>query len=240
MPRRIEDFRGLKQASRVRLLHAVQRIPGRRLHELAEEAGLHINTAREHLHVLEDEGLISSYPVSTGTRGRPPVVFEPVGRAEMNPRADRRAAQAQAQGDLLRRIDPSLDRSDALGADAQHQLDALYSHLDDVGLEPEFADDNLDIAMQPCNFHELIDENGSVVCDVHAKLIRDQLRQVPGPLRMSELHPFVTEHRCRLVLEQREGAPAADDPPPPAMQVTDAPTSGYRPTVRRVEGEAAA
>ena len=230
MPRRIEDYRGLKQASRVKLLHAVQQRPGRRLHELAEEVGLHVNTAREHLHVLEDEGLVSSRPVSTGVRGRPPVVFDPVRRASMNPRADRRAVRAQAQGDLLRRIDPSLDRSASLGPEGQHQLDTLYSHLEDVGLEPELDRDSLDIAMHPCNFHELLDENGEVVCDVHAKLIRDQLRLVPGPLRMGELRPFVTEHRCRLTLERRERTATAS---------RDA--GGFRPTGRRTaNGDAGA
>lgn len=250
MPRRIEDFRGLTQASRLKLLHAVQRKPGRRLHELAEEAGIHVNTAREHLHVLEDEGFIVSRTLSTGSRGRPPVVFEPVRRAAENPHADRRAAHAQEQGDLLRRIDPSLDRSAALGVEGQHQLDALYSHLDDAGLEPELDDESLDITMQPCNYPELIDENGAVVCAVHAKLVRDQLRQVPGPLRMRALVPFVTDHACRLLLERRAGegtgestgesdgaGPGGDGS---AATGPDEPASAYRPTARRRDGREAA
>lgn len=208
MPRRIEDFRGLTQASRVKLLHAIQRLPGRRLQELAEEAGIHANTAREHLHVLEEEGLITSRTLSTGERGRPPVVFEPVRFPEASEQADRRVARAQSTGDLLRRIDPSLDRSDALGIDAQHQLDAVYSHLEDVGLDPELDTEDLGFDVRPCTYHELIEKHGSLVCSVHARLIQDQLDLVPGPLHVEEMRSFVTPHSCRIVLGN------ADDPQP--------------------------
>src|SRR5699024_289201 len=87
MPRRVDDYRGLTQVSRLRLLQAVQRKPGRRLSDLAEAAGVHINTARDHLRVLEDEGLVVSAPVDTGRRGRPPLGYSPVTRAEHSPQA---------------------------------------------------------------------------------------------------------------------------------------------------------
>lgn len=200
MPRRIEDFRGLTQASRVRLLHAIQSVPGRKLQELAEEADLHVNTAREHLHVLETEGLIVSRPLSTGSRGRPPVVFDPVSTSETNPHADRRTAQAKSTGDLLRRMDPSLDHAQKIGADAQYQLDALYSHLDDAGFEPELDLDGLEFNLQPCTYHELIETHGEMICAVHARLIQDQLDQVGGPLEVENFEPFVTPHQCRVSL----------------------------------------
>lgn len=207
MPRRIEDFRGLTQESRIRLLHAVQRVPGRRLEELAEEASIHINTTREHLHVLEDEGLIASRQLSTGSRGRPPVVFDPVRLPEENPNAERRAARAQSTGDLLRRIHPSLDRSEELGVEAQHQLDILHSHLEDVGLDPEFDSEELGFDVRPCTYHELIEKHGTVVCSVHARLIQDQLDQVDGPVRVEEMRSFVTPHQCRIVLATDEDRP---------------------------------
>lgn len=197
----------------MKLLHAIQRVPGRRLPELAEEAGIHINTAREHLHVLETEGLISSRTLSTGARGRPPVVFDPVRLPEVNRNADRRAAQAQSTGDLMRRIDPSLDESEKLGIEALHQIDTLYSHLDDVGFRPEFDSEDLEFELKPCPFHELLDEHGAIVCAVHARLIQDQLEQVTGPLSIRELQPFVTPHQCRIALSHAEDPEAGERPP---------------------------
>lgn len=217
MPRRVEDYRGLAQTSRVKLLHEIQRVPGQKLDELAAAVGLHINTARDHLKVLEDEGLVASRPITTGCRGRPPVVFESVQAAGVNPRADSRAADSQAKGDLLRRIYPILDKSHAIGIDAQHQIDTLYTHLEDVGLEPELDEDALGLTVVPCMQYDLIDGKTSAVCVVHARLIQDQLSQVDGPLQMEKLQPFVAADQCRVTLkihssrEQAEQAEQADN-----------------------------
>lgn len=209
MPRRIEDFRGLKQPSRIKILHAIQRHPGRKLSQLAAAAGIHINTARDHVAVLEAEGLITSQPAETGTRGRPPLVFHPVSQPAESPQADERVSQAQAQGELLRRLNPDLDYTEVIGPDAQRQVDTLLTHLEDVGLDPTGLNtDSMELALQPCTYHELIAEYGAVVCSMHARLIQDHLSQVPGPLCLVKLRPFVTPHECLLTL----GNSSPDEP----------------------------
>ena len=200
MPRRVEDYRGLTQVSRLRLLRAVQREPGRLLQDLAVEAGVHINTARDHLRVLEEEGLIVSAPVETGRRGRPPLGYSPVRRADQTPQARRRADEAKQRGRMLRTVAPDLDPGADLGDDATHQLDALYEHLEDAGLEPEISEDRLTVGLMPCMYQEFIDEDRPLVCSVHAKLVRHQLEQVSGPVELRRLHPFVEKDRCLLVL----------------------------------------
>ena len=212
MPRRVDDYRGLTQVSRLRLLQAVQRKPGRRLSDLAEAAGVHINTARDHLRVLEDEGLVVSAPVDTGRRGRPPLGYSPVTRAEHSPQAQRRAEEARSRGSALRCIDPGLDHRDDLGDDAVHQLDALYEHLDDAGLEPELDERELTVGLLPCLYQELIDTERPLVCSVHAKLVRHQLEQVGGPLELRTLHPFVAPDRCILTLGLAGETPRATPP----------------------------
>lgn len=207
MPRRVDDYRGLTQKSRLLLLHAVQRVPGRRLQELADEAGLHANTARDHLRVLEDEGLVTSAPIETGKRGRPPNGYSPVRQLERSPAAMRRAAAARARGDLLRRLEPELDHGRSLGPEAVHQLDVLYEHLDDAGLEPEIDEQELTIGLLPCLYEDMIDAQRPLVCSVHAKLVRHQLEQITGPLELRRLHPFVSPNRCVLVLALGSQAP---------------------------------
>ncbi|MEJ1086748.1 helix-turn-helix domain-containing protein [Microbacterium sp. Mu-80] len=223
MPRRAHDFRGLTQPRRLQLLRAVQRTPGRRAAELAEECGIPLNTARDHLRVLGDEGLIRAETVQVGVRGRPPIVFHPVVDADASAPAGARVAGASARGRMLRRIiaadagsvsgsgagsDAGSDAAaDALREDAVRQLDVLYEHLDDAGLEPEVDERTLSIGLAPCRYHEMIDADEALVCSVHARLVKDVLRQADGPLRVRALEPFVTPHTCRLRLTHaRQGS----------------------------------
>ncbi|MFF8817165.1 helix-turn-helix domain-containing protein [Leucobacter sp. NPDC015123] len=210
MPRRVEDFRGLTRVSRLRILHAVHRQPGRRLAEIASEVNLHLNTTREHLAVLEAEGLVHSLRLVTGVRGRPPVVFHPVTDAHENDAAHGRATAAAARGNLLRRLEPELDRSAELGEEAMAQLDALYEHLEDIGLEPQPDDSQLRIDVAPCRYAFAITTERALVCSVHIQLLKHQLQQVPGPVRLRSVKPFVTPTRCEIALEVRDGPSLAE------------------------------
>ena len=219
MPRRTTDYRGLTEQSRVRLLHAVQRAPARCLKDLAAEADVHINTARDHLRILEYEGFVFSAPVDTGKRGRPPMGYWPVQRSEHSPAAQERVEEAGVRGDLLRRIAPETTLDSALSQTAQHQLDVLYEHLDDAGMDPVIDSENLTVQVKPCIYQTLLDADCPEVCSVHAKLVRQQLEQVDGPLELRRLHPFTTQHSCLLVLDSAEE-------PSPKVQESDTGVSG--------------
>lgn len=203
MPRRIGDFRGLTQPGRLKLLRAVQKQPGLRAVELAGECDLPVNTARDHLRVLEDEGLIRGEQVSTGTRGRPPIVFHSVREPASNRVAEYRVVGARKRGDLLRAATAAPDCGDAA---VQAQLDVLYEHFDDAGLQPEIDEEQLSFALAPCNYHGAIEVDQALVCSVHARLVGDVLKQVDGPLALKRLDPFVTPHRCALQLTRRRNA----------------------------------
>ena len=110
VPRRVSDFRGLAESSRVRLLGAVQTRPDSTLKELADQVGLHVNTVRDHLRALEHEGFVFSRRLATGTRGRPPLVYAPVADASTNPAAQERVDGATERGDELRRRLPEVTR----------------------------------------------------------------------------------------------------------------------------------
>lgn len=199
MPRRVHDFRGLTQPNRVHLLRAVQRAPGRSARELAQSCGIALNTARDHLAVLESEGLVRRETLHTHTRGRPSVVFHPVREAAVSQAADARVEGARRRGSLLRAA-LSNGHERMLDEKAAGQLDVLYEHLDDVGLEPAPGDDPLRFDLAPCRFHDLIDADQPTVCALHARLIADVLRQADGPLALARLEPFVTAHSCRMLL----------------------------------------
>jgi predicted ArsR family transcriptional regulator len=200
MPRRVTDYRGLTESSRLKLLHAVQRRPGQSLKSLAAAADIHVNTAREHLAVLEDEGLLYRAPVDTGRRGRPPMQYFPVDQPQDNQAAQDRATEASARGALLRRISPDRDHGQGLSAAALNQLDVLAEHLDDAGMDPVIDSQELTVGVRPCIYQDLLAEDRPLVCSVHAKLVRQQLEHVDGPLKLRRLHPFTTAHSCLLVL----------------------------------------
>lgn len=65
------DYRTLAQLSRASLLYTLVCCGPLGIEELAEAAGLHPNTAREHLRRLHDAGFVLISPVHTPTRGRP-------------------------------------------------------------------------------------------------------------------------------------------------------------------------
>lgn len=230
MPRRAHDFRGLTQPRRLILLRAVQRVPGRRAGELASETGIPLNTVRDHLRVLEDEGLIRVDTVQVGTAGRPPVTYHPVRDAAAHPVAHARIEGAHERGRLLRAITPA--EASPLDEPAQRQLDVLYEHLDDAGLEPHIDEASLTFELAPCRYHDMIDEDRALVCGVHARLVQDVLRQSEGPLALRKLQPFVTAHQCRVMLTRRaDAAGTADTTRTADPSVTTATnTSGQRAT----------
>ena len=204
MPRRVNDYRGLAEVSRVLLLGAVQNHPGSRLRELADEVGLHINTARDHLRVLIDEGFIYLHPESTGVRGRPPMVYHPVDDPESNSVAAERIARAREHHEALTRLMAGAELRptglDALGDQAGTQFDLLYEHLDDSGMEPEPDAEELRISLAPCPHYRMVGEDRAIACGIHAKIVRDLLSQLPGPLELDRLQPFTSADTCQILL----------------------------------------
>jgi predicted ArsR family transcriptional regulator len=187
----------------MRLLDAVQQRPGRRAVDLADDCGMPLNTVRDHLHVLEQEGLIRGEAVHGGGRGRPPVEYHPVQEAATSPAADGRVTGARERGSKLRAATGVPSGPDAA---ATAQLDVLYEHLDDAGLDPAVDEQSLTFELAPCRYHDMIDDDQALVCAVHARLVGDVLRQVDGPLAMKRLDPFITAHSCVLQLTRREPA----------------------------------
>ncbi len=174
--------------------------------DLSEATGLHENTLRDHLRVLEAEGFIRSEHEHTGGRGRPRSLFSAVRGEDPHDDAERRIAEAKRQGDLLRRVMPSATASE-LSDDALHQIDALYQHLDDVGLEPEVDEGEMLVELNPCPFDTLVEDNREVACRVHAELIRGVLHRAGGPVELERLLPYTTPHSCHVHLAMRPQPP---------------------------------
>jgi len=204
MPRPTDAYRGLAQSSRLRVLAALMDTPGAGLADLSPRLGLHVNTLRDHLRVLESEGLVRSEIEHTGRRGRPRLRFSPVLPTEPNEVEDRRLQEAIRQGELMRAVLPAT-RS-GLPLAATHQLDALVHHLDDVGLRPKVDEKALTVELFPCRFHVLLTDDQSVICRVHEELMRSVLARAGGPVEIDHVTAFSTTRPCRVRLRLREEA----------------------------------
>ncbi|MFS2281717.1 helix-turn-helix domain-containing protein [Microbacterium sp. OR21] len=225
MPRRVDDYRGLTQPNRLRLLRAVQSHPGLRVAELAERCGMPLNTVRDHLRVLVEEGLVREERLHPGGRGRPPIAYHAVREADSNPMARRRVDGARRRGELLRSVTalPAERATQRGDVEAEAQLDVLYEHLDDAGLSPELDERALRFEMAPCRYRGMIAQDQATVCGTHARLVRDTLAQVDGPLEVDRLEPFLTENSCALQLRRigLRDSPASEPvsaPSPPARR----------------------
>src|SRR5579884_2784666 len=85
--------RALAEVSRVRILEELRRA-GRPLVtvELAERVGLHHNTVRAHLEVLQEAGLVTAEPEKRAAPGRPRMVYRPAPEADDERTGYRRAS----------------------------------------------------------------------------------------------------------------------------------------------------
>jgi predicted ArsR family transcriptional regulator len=180
------------------MLDAIMQAPGLGLTELADLTGLHVNTLRDHLRVLEDEGHVRSDVERIGKRGRPRLVFAPVGPCDRSAAAEKRLREAIRHGDLMRSLLPATESP--LPAEATHQLDAAYHHLHVAGLQPEIDEETLTIGLVPCRFRHLLPEDPDAACRVHEELLRSVLGRAGGPLVVDRVLPLVTPRACRVHL----------------------------------------
>ncbi len=209
----------LAAASRLRLLDAL-RASDRALdaRELATSCALHLNTVRFHLQILNEAGLVRSEPDSSGSRGRPRLLYTPTSAGGTAPgsgepagyqllatvlathwadtpgerahRAERAGhATAQQQG-FAARTPTGVTTEEAVA-----QIGALFAEL---GFEPEIArvGDDLQLRLHACPFRAVALEHPEVVCSMHLGLLRGALDEMGAPATTSSLTPFVQPHLC--------------------------------------------
>lgn len=215
----LAQHRALAVPSRADLLRALQEAgTPLTVQQLAAAVDLHVSTAREHLAVLVEVGLVERSVGHTGGRGRPHTLYEAASEADP-------AAHAWVQ-DLLTRVllpgygtamaDPGTaaeraaaaltaptaapdGRADATPRD--RQLAALRSHFRRLGFAPELAPDGTEVVLRRCPVLDLARERQGVVCAVHLGLARGVLDQAEGPVTATGLTPFAGPGWCVLHLD---------------------------------------
>jgi predicted ArsR family transcriptional regulator len=223
---RTQTHGALAVASRLRLLD-VLRTSDRPMdvRELATSCGLHVTTARFHLDVLTDAGLVTSRTGRSGTRGRPRRLYTPAGRAvaaggqtgyellseilaaHWAGSGDERAQRAEQAGWVWAgQREPAPTATDVPTATetaldtatldtAAVRVNAVFAEL---GFDPELVHEGeaLQIRLHACPFRAVAVTHPEVVCSIHLGLLRRTLADADAPPTSVSLQPFVEPHLC--------------------------------------------
>ena len=195
--------------------------------DIADQAGLHPNTARFHLDALVDAGLAARAPKERTTPGRPSMAYravaggEPMGRrryrllAEMlttmiagvMPKPDKAAAEAGREwGRYLTEQPPPYQRLDACEA-----VERLTATMAEIGFAPEAVTDGTQyqLRLRQCPFREVAENHQDVVCQLHLGLMQGALAQMRAPVTADRLQPFAEPSLCIAYLATRQNQASA-------------------------------
>ncbi|MBO0872457.1 MAG: helix-turn-helix domain-containing protein [Pseudonocardia sp.] len=218
--------------SRSRVLDTL-RVAGRPVgvQEVAEQVGLHPNTARFHLDGLVDAGLAERRTEDRGQPGRPRGMY--VATASEVPggqRSYRLLAEMLTSlvADTLPEPGPAAETAgEAWGrylaerpapsqqVDAVEGMRRLSRVLADAGFAPDTVDDSDRpvIPLRHCPFHEVAERRRDVVCSLHLGLMRGVLTEVRAPIKADRLEPFVEPSLCLAHLTPISGESTAKRSP---------------------------
>jgi predicted ArsR family transcriptional regulator len=195
--------------------------------DIAEQAGLHPNTARFHLDALVDAGLAARAPKERTTPGRPSMAYravaggEPMGRrryrllaemltsliAGMLPKPGEAAEEAGREwGRYLTEPPPPYQRLDAGEA-----VEKLTATLAEIGFAPEAVTDGpqYQLRLRQCPFREVAENHQDVVCQLHLGLMQGALAQMRAPVTADRLQPFAEPSLCIAYLATRQNQASA-------------------------------
>ncbi|MEX2655581.1 MAG: helix-turn-helix domain-containing protein [Acidimicrobiia bacterium] len=209
-------YRALADPTRRRLLRILDDA-GEEMHpaDLAARVGLHVNTVRGHLDLMEKAGLVERKVVSHAGPGRPHVVFRSRPRDARSPESEgyRFLAEILASSIHVDSDDPRRTAQDAGRAWGRflatrppssaplppaRVLEQIVTTLAELGFGPEAtaAGDQTEILLHGCPFREMARARGDIVCSVHEGLLRGMLDEMGGSVRMEALEPFVEPSLC--------------------------------------------
>ena len=207
--------RALSDPSRLRILEVLQQTEAPLdARALGTRVGLHTNTARSHLRVLTEAGLVSASPEKRTGPGRPRVLYqvaaEPTDERALasyrllaqilasslgsEPDPSTRAEKAgQAWGAHLVRKPPPFT-----SISKQETLDEIVRLHEQHGFKAELrqAKRGQELVLKRCPFQDVATTYQTVVCSVHLGLIRGALAELATGVEADRLEPFAEPGAC--------------------------------------------
>ena len=190
--------------------------------EIAAGFGLHVNTVRAHLQVLEEAGLVVSSPERPERPGRPRRLFAAVPETQERESALLSAMLASALAPLPDRADLAITAGRNWGHVLVERLEpgqrpdeeTCIAHVAALlrrrGFAPETAARAL--ILHRCPFRDLADRYPEVVCSLHAGLIDGALDELGAPVELDGVeHGTPASTACLARLRSRVPAAGRSD-----------------------------
>jgi predicted ArsR family transcriptional regulator len=207
--------RALSDPSRVRILEVLQQteepLDAR---ALGTRVGLHTNTARSHLRVLTEAGLVSTRREKRTRPGRPRVLYQ----AAPEPTDERALASYRLLTQILASSlgserDPSARAEEAgrvwgahlvrkpppfTSVSKEETINEVVRLHEQFGFRPELrrAKSGQEIVLKRCPFQEVATTYQAVICPVHLGLIRGALAELATGVEADWLEPFAEPGAC--------------------------------------------
>jgi predicted ArsR family transcriptional regulator len=181
--------------------------------EVADQTGLHPNTARFHLDALVKAGQASREPQARPTPGRPSMAYRAVGGGPAGERRYRLLAEMLTS--LIRVMMPEPGRAATeagreWGAFFTEQpapyerltddeaIDRLTAIMEDLGFAPQpiAEGEQYQLRLHECPFREIAQRQPDVVCALHKGLMQGALAKMRVPLTATRLEPFAGPSLC--------------------------------------------
>jgi predicted ArsR family transcriptional regulator len=178
--------------------------------ELARRIGLHENTVRWHLGILDDAGLVDAKPAANGKPGRPRMLYRLRPGAAASTGGDEHRLLATVLTGTVARLPDGVERAKDAGRAWGRFLVRRPSPLEWPGEDEAVAEvarllDEEGFAAEPhgrqihmhrCPFHDLAESHPEIVCGVHLGLMAGALEELGGELEVEGLDVFVTPDLC--------------------------------------------
>ena len=193
--------------------------------DLAERVGLHPNTARAHLRILVEVGLVASRAEERVVPGRPRIVYEAVPGADTPSNSGGYQLLARILASYLAgtEVDPAVQAEQAGRAwgrflveepapltriSADEAVSRVVRLLDELDFrpQPQVDSEGVKIVMRRCPFGDVAASYEQVVCQVHLGLVRGALEEVGVSVGADWLKPHVEPHVCVVHLVDRTDA----------------------------------
>jgi len=183
--------------------------------ELAEVAGVHVNTVRPHVAALEQAGVIERLPPAPSGRGRPIICYRLAEDWSLPSSDFRGLAQLLAAVALRAGASPRHVRS--VGADwgrylqgrpGGHDVEAdLPSAMERLGFDAEVDGSTLRLSSCPCPL--VLSDHPELVCELAAAVAQGVLDGSASGLTTGDRTHDVERRACsvKLVSGRRPGAP---------------------------------
>jgi predicted ArsR family transcriptional regulator len=191
--------------------------------DVAQQMGLHPNTARFHLEALVDAGLAAREAEERDTPGRPRIGYRAVAEGPAGQRRYRLLAEMLASliaGTMPQPQKAAEEAGREWGAylteqprpyqrpTAAEAIAKLAAIMADLGFAPhaEAAAEGggYQLCLRQCPFREVARQHQAVICTLHLGLMRGALARMRAPVTAEGLEPFVEPSLCIARLAVRD------------------------------------